>query len=330
MTVAAKPEFSVSTEVRGYLGGLLDTIRRPLTFGRWAQSEGHLASAVFDLLTSREFSYLSRSQSEPYRFSAEAILCKQIARGERLRFFLDLGAGYHATLRPGVEPLSFDVGLGELLVLRQIAAFRQRVAEVYSKGVSFVLVIDNMAALLVNDIPLEDTTNYCRQFRSLIRSVGLEGAVSLLVESEHFAMEDFERRRAALDYAAPRAVALTDRVYENVVRFLGRPCSPEEALERALRYEPIIEVSESLLAEFIDGVHLTQRATASTLAFRAFPGGAARIQCGEVALCHNEHGKLRPFLLTSHNVDAFELEVVSTHSVLPATISWVRYGRRCP
>jgi hypothetical protein len=309
LTVAAKSEFTVSTEVRGYLGGLLDTIRKPLTTAPWARGERHLASAVFDILTSREFSYLSRSQSEPYRFSAEAILAKQIARAERLRFFLDLGAGYHATLRPGVEPLSFDVGLGELLVLRQIAAFRQRVAEVYSEGVSFVLVIDNMAALLVNDIPLEATTSYCR---------------------EYFAMEDFERQRAALDYAAPRAVALTDRVYENVVRFLGRPCSPEEALERALRYEPIIEVSESLLEELIDGVHLTQRATASTLAFRPFPGGATRIQCGEVALCHNEHGKLRPFLLTSHNVDAFDLEVVSTHSVLPAPISWVRYGRRRP
>jgi hypothetical protein len=292
------------------------------------RSEPELASAIFSSLTGREFCYLSRSQSEPYRQGVEAILREQLARGEPLRFFLDLGAGYHATLRPGLEPLSFDVGLGELMVLRQVAAFRQRVCQLYAGGVRFVLVIDNMAALLVNDISLDDTSRYCSQFRSLIDSMGLDGVVSLLVESEHFSIADFERRLAAPKYSAPRGLTLTEGVYQNVMRFLGRPCAPEEALERALRYQPIIEASETLLEELIDGVHLTQRATSSTLAFRAYPGGAARIQCGEVALCHNEHGKLHPFLLTSQNLAAFELEAFSTVDLLPPSISWVRYARR--
>jgi hypothetical protein len=88
------------------------------------------------------------------------------------------------------EP-SFDVGLGELFVLHQIASFSRRVRGVYPPGVRFHIVIDNLCALLVNDIPAARTEAYCASFRELIEATVTSEVVRLIVEAEHFTIADF-------------------------------------------------------------------------------------------------------------------------------------------
>jgi hypothetical protein len=197
--------------------------------------------------------------------------------------------------------------------------------EFYAGGVRFSLVIDKMCAHLVNDIPLTKTRRYCSVLRELIRGLGVDRIVDVLVESEHISMTDFERERARSG-DSPDTVTLTSKQYENVWRFLGRSCDEGEAWERVLRYREVIEASERLLTPLIHGVHLTQRATASTLCFRPFRGGDSRIQCGLVALAKNSHGKLHPRLLTTGNLAEFELHQCSFPDLLPASISSVTYA----
>jgi hypothetical protein len=92
-------------------------------------------------------------------------MVEAVRRNDPIRFFYDIGGGYHATTRPGEEDLLFDVGLAELLVLSQVADFASRIAEIYHAGVRFSLVIDNLCANLVNDIPLAKTLQYCAALR---------------------------------------------------------------------------------------------------------------------------------------------------------------------
>jgi hypothetical protein len=92
------------------------------------------------------------------------------------------------------------------------------------------------------------------------------------------------------------------------------------------RYREVIEASERLLTPLIHGVHLTQRATGSTLCFRPFRGGDSRIQCGLVALTKNNYGKLHPRLLTTSNLAEFELHQHRFPDLLPASISSVTYA----
>src|SRR5262245_59381369 len=137
---------------------------------------------VYEALTQRRFCALSRGKARNYRAAALDALGGAFRREEPLEFWLDIGPGYHASARPGVLPLSYDVGLGELLMLNQIAAFLDRVASLYPAGGRFRLVVDNLCALRTNEIPVERTAGYCEQLRKLIAETGLAGWVSLFVE----------------------------------------------------------------------------------------------------------------------------------------------------
>jgi len=121
-----------------------------------------------------------------YREPVLELLAASVRRREPLGFYYDIGGGYHASIRPGSEAVSFDVGLAELFVLSQAAKFAARVSRLYPVGVRFTLVVDNLCALLVNDIPVARTLGYCAALRELIRSVGLNPLIDVLVESEHF------------------------------------------------------------------------------------------------------------------------------------------------
>jgi hypothetical protein len=279
---------------------------------------------VFERLTAREFCYLGKSRVEPYRRPILAHLESAIRNEEPIDFSYDLGAGYHASLEPGRREPSFDVGLGELCVLGQIARFARSVASVHAPGVRFHIVIDNLCAWLVNDIPLERTASYCAQFRNLIQATGMAELVTLIVESEHFGVADF---RGSSGLAAPdEEDALDAHTLENVARFLGRPCAPREAMARIRRYRDVIPESERLLETVIRGVHMTQRASPETLCFRPFPGADSRIQCGEVALRRNVKGRLVPFLLTSQNLASHRCERAGFPSILPAPIGAITWA----
>jgi len=284
-----------------------------------------LAADIFTILTSREFCYLSRTKTAPYRDSVVGLLTEDVRRGEPVRFYYDIGAGYHATIHPEESGLVFSVGFSELCVLAQIASFCNRVAEIYPPGARFVLVIDNVCGLMTNDIPIAETASYCAELRTLIDETGVTDRVSVLVESEEFDGSEYEidRARLARDVAGLTA---SPEDLENVRRFLGRWCDDAEALERIARYRQADEMTERRLKGVVRGVRLTQRATGGTLGFRPFPGGDSRTQVGEVAISPNAKGALRPILLTSRNVGRYRCTRMRYPELLPFTVAYVTYA----
>ena len=283
-----------------------------------------IPAVIFSVLTSREFCYLGRTKTEPYRDQVERTLADDVGRGEPVRFYYDLGAGYHASVDPHTSGLVFSAGFSELCVLAQIASFCSRVGEIYAPGATFVLVIDNVCGLVTNDIPLERTTAYCGELRALIDETGLGDTVSVLVESEAFSAADYALDRERLQREAG-ALSPSPQDIENVSRFLGRECDALEAAERMARYRQAGEMTESRLEGVVRGVRMTQRATGGTLGFRPFPGGDSRTQVGEVAISPGTKG-LRPILLTSRNVARFRCTRMHFADLLPATVPYVTYA----
>jgi hypothetical protein len=311
--------------VRTYLVETIAELRAPMAVApATSASAGELADQIFALVTSREFCYLSRTKTAPYRERTVELMRRRIGLGEPFRFFYDIGPGYHATLRPGEEPLRFHLGLSELLILAQIAKLCRSISLLYEHGARFWLVVDNICGLRTNDIPLEPTERYCDDLRSLIRDVGLEKQVELIVESETFTLEEYDRLLSELPVEP-----LTDptpKEISNVIRFLGRECTATEAAERIERYRRTGAVTDRLVDALVRDVHMTQRATGATLGFRPFPGGDARTQVGEVVLTRSPKGHLRPILVTDQNVDAYALTAFSFPDVLPPTIPTVLFA----
>ena len=287
-----------------------------------------LPERLFDTLLSHAFCYLSRTQASPYKEQIIKAFDTATKKKVPLPMYFDLGPGYHAALeRSGKRQLSFDVGLGELLVLYQIRRFSGRIKKIYALGAEFSIVIDNICAIFVNDINPRDTEGYCRRFRDLISDLRMDNEVRLLVESEHFSVTDYDVKPISEEVI--RSIRLSDDEYENVKRFLGRDCPIEDAIRRTLVYKQIGDRTDELFAKyFYDGVHMTQRASKSTISFRPFPGGDSRIQAGKVVLGINRKGRLYPFLLTSMSVDRYTCESFSFPEVLPKAIREVTFASK--
>ena len=312
---------TLEAEVHDYLVGVMTGLEAPRGEAP-ALAGDEVAEAIFDLVTSRRFCYLGRTKTAPYRADTLELLRRRMAMAEPFRFFYDIGPGYHASLRPEELPLRFDVGLSELLILFQIDALSRGVEELYAPGVRFWLVVDNLCGLRTNDIPLERTEAYCLRLRELIGQLQLESRVELIVESEVFRLEEYDRLLAELPLG-PVETEPSPGAVENVQRFLGRRCSVGEAAERMERYRRTTTVTDSLVDSLVRDVHMTQRATGATLGFRPFPGGDSRTQSGEVVLGRNEKGRLRPFLLTSRNAADYELHRLSFPALLPPAVTHV-------
>jgi hypothetical protein len=311
-------------EVRSYLEGVMADVRAPVVSKVGCAEPAAVAASVTELLFSRQFSYLGRSRARVYEDGIRSVVVRAAEREEPIPFYFDIGGGYHATIHPGHEDFNFRVGLGELFVVAQIARLRQAVAQVYAPGVSFSLVIDNLCALLVNDISVARTDDYCMRLRRLIDELLLKDTVSVLVESEHFS--EAELGQAALAERPAEVAPMTSKRHRNVERFLGRPCTEEEALERETRYHAIVNASERLLNRIIDGVHMTQRASSTTMCFRPFPGGDSRIQSGQVVMTRNASATLHPMLLTSTNVERYECTTLRFDDLLPREVDHVLFA----
>lgn len=319
---------TLEDEIRGYLTQVLSVFGRLAASGPAPADEPDIIAAkVFNILTSREFCYMGRTRSDPYQEETVRLIAARVKNKEPLRFYYDIGAGYHATLYPGAKDLSFEVGLSELLILSQAMSFCRRVAPVYPVGVEFRLVIDNVCALMTNDVPLEKTTAYCKLVRTLIEQLDVGDTVKTLVESEQFPLSAYKIDQDELEKQM-RAINPTEWDVENVCRFMGRSCGEQEVVERMARYKQTGPMTDGLFAGIIRDVHMTQRATATTLGFRPFPGGDSRTQCGQVGLTRRATGNLRPVLLTSRNVSDFALTRLEFPGLLPSVISHVTYAER--
>jgi hypothetical protein len=180
-------------------------------------------------------------------------------------------------------------------------------------------VIDNLCARLVNDIDVERTAAYCSRLRALIDELELSREVDLLVESEHFSVDDF-MRLADSTGPATDTDSLTRKEHDTVERFLGRACAADEAAERTARYRRITEVSGQLIDRMVEGLRMTQRATPQTLCFRSFPGGDSRMQSGQVGLRLSAEEAVRPVLLTSHNQHGYNWYRVDASAIVPAAV----------
>jgi hypothetical protein len=315
------PDFR-DEEIAGYLA----RAARPHPGARPApQSAEAIVSAVYDALTHRRFSALSREGARRYREAVAGVLAGFVRRGQPLEFWLDIGPGYRASLRPGVAPLGFEVGLGELLMLTQVSAFLRHVAALYPPGARFRLVVDNLCGLRTNDVALERTIGYCDGLRRLIGEMDLAGEARPFVESEEFSLAEYD---ALLEHVKAPALQATQAEVDNVARFLGWRCNAQEAMERMRLYRRTGATTELLLGRVVAGVRLTQRAAPVTLGFRSFPGGDARIQCGEIALGRRPDGRVASFLLTSRNVDLYDCARRSAPPGFPSTVKHVTVASR--
>ena len=292
-----------------------------------AAGDGAIDECVFGLLAHRRYSYLGRTKAARYRRIVMPSIQDDVAHDRPIRFFFDIGPGYHASPEPGAAGLSFDVGLAELLMLRQVVMFDAAVRAHHPPGVRFSLVVDNLCGLFTNDVQLVSTHAYVQRLRALIDELDVGGVVDLLVESESFTEAEYDAAYAAVTPQPPRD-DLGDDDLENVARFLGRACTPAEAAERVERYRRAGTATEALLARVIRGVRLTQRATDATLAFRSFPGGAQRMQVGEIVLERADGAPPRPILLTSRNRAAYDLTRIAMPGVLPPSVWQVGIARR--
>ena len=289
-----------------YFRDLLSDIRQPLSANECALSTDEpeqVAEAIFRTISGRRYCYLSRKRSAVYRDSALRSLAKHIALKQPIRFYYDIGGGYHAGICPTDLSLTFEPGLGEILMVRQISLLARDLATLYSHGIRFTLVIDNLCAALVNDIPLENTEAFVRKLRAMIRSLNSPVDIDLLVESEHFSLGDYDRE---ID-AVPAGESLDSAAVANVSRFLGRHCGAQEASMRIALYHHISEQTDSNINSLLDDIRMTQRATPENFPFRPFPGGASRIQAGELALFVDEQNICKPTLITTENFECQRL-----------------------
>jgi len=291
------------TAVQRYIGDVLADIRAPLhsnlDYSGVDQAE-KIAESIFRIVSGRRYCYLSQTRSATYREPALQVFAKDIAAQRPISFYYDIGGGYHAGISPTDLSLRFEPGLGEMLIVRQISLLAKDVAELYPHGIRFTLVIDNMCALLVNDIPLEKTEAFVYKLRAMIQCLQSPVDIEVLVESEHFSPGDYDR---GLDTGQVVSRSLDTRAVANVARFLGRHCNAHEASMRINRYQHISEQTDHNINSLIVGIRMTQRATSQTLPFRAFPGSDSRIQSGELALFVDEQGNCKPALITTKNFE---------------------------
>lgn len=321
---AAGEAGSVAEDLRSYFQNLMSTLRAPVVPSDTHADSAAVATRVVDLLFSRPYSYLGRSRARVYEDAIREVIVRAAEHRAPVPLYLDIGGGYHASIDPARRDVSFDVGLGELFVLSQFTRLRHAVARFYSPGMRFCLVIDNLCALLVNDIPLAKTLEYCARLRRLVDTLRLADVVSVLIESEHHSGADVAQ--AALVESPADVGAMTSRRHGNVERFLGRPCTEAEAMEREARYHAIVNASERLLDRVINGIHMTQRATETTMCFRPFPGGDSRIQSGQVVMTRNANAVLHPILLTSANANRYVCSAYRFPDLLPREVEEVAFA----
>lgn len=282
-----------------------------------------IAEDIFHIITGRSYSHLSRRKAGQYKELIVRHIDRSVRAGKPAMFFYDLGPGYHASLHPGKSQPSFGVGLAELFALYQVNEFAREVHQVYREGARFFLIIDNLCALSTNDIPVDKTSQYCSELRSLIQDTGTQNTIEVLVESELFEEQDYPRLGKTVSNDETRI--LSEVEIENVSRFVGRRCDMSEALARIDIYAKASEVTERNLSSVVTGVRLTQRATENTLGFRSFPGGDSRIQAGQIAITHNKKGKLCPILLTSRNIAEYDIYRFELPDEVPDSIQQITY-----
>lgn len=264
-----------------------------------------LADEILHILTHRMFNYQSKRKLTRIIAKVKPHLERQVANSLPIRFFFLYNGGYRASPFPEKKSLIYEPDQTELMLLFQISLLKQKVETIYPIGIEFFIVINNGVALWTNEIPLSDTERYANKMREMIKLLGAESQVHVLVQSE---LASFDPNHSFI----PRYpfTKISEQEHLNVERFLGRTCSYEEASFRFTTYlqaESKWTEDLSSLVATEDALIMRQVAHPDMLSFRPFPGGAIRVQNGSLGFEYHNN-KLIPKLITSKTLQIHKLE----------------------
>jgi hypothetical protein len=298
-------EFDSQKEIYDYLHDkiirihqVFDKINSGRVPANYFAPKGHALSTVadcmIDIVVNRSFCYESKARLgvaiESYRKKLRALIKNELP----VNLFYLYHGGYRASLLKGGR-MMFEADQTELMLLYQIALFMQRVCDIYPPGINFTIVINNGVAHWVNNISLESTVSYSETLTNLIDRLGGGKNIKLLVQSN---MKDFEAGFTAEPNVLKLSISEKDHCL--VERFMGRSCSPEEAIYRHGLYEIAEAQWGKSLKSHVEshrGLLFRQVGSPDMLSFRPFPGGAIRVQNGTLGFEINNK-KLTPKLFT--------------------------------
>lgn len=294
----------IDGDFRDYLEGVLNFIYESKYRDTFPYAENVTGEDIFNVIISKEFNYQSKKNIVHKKDGAIQAISRSIKNGLPIKLFFAVGGGYKATIdNNNISELNYTLGLGEILVLYQICRLEHQIKKIYPPGILFHIVIDNGVANYVNDIPIEKTEGYSSLYRAVISKLGKDNVIKLVVQTESLNW---------ISESSKIVVNMVDRIsedeYNNILRFTGRKCTMDEALFSKSKYIAAMDFSAKLISNYIgDEMWFVQYSSGNNLTFRPFPGGASRIQAGDIAL-KKENEKVLPFLLSTKNFSQYNLQ----------------------
>ena len=294
--------FNINEKFRSYIENVLLFIKNGNEIFSNKNNFQVSAEDIYSILISKEFNYQSKNKILHLKDFSIHIIEKNIELKKPIPLFYSVGGGYKATInKECLSDLNFSLGLGELLIIYQICKLEEKIKKIYEPGIIFNIIIDNGVANFVNGIPIDKTQRYAESYEKLIKILGKSDSIRLIVQTR-----DMNWENESNNIQIGKAREITDDEYCNILRFIGHECSREEAVVYQARYSAAMDFSAKLIKKHIgDEIWMLQYSNGKSLTFRSFPGGAARIQAGDIAL-KIENEKVRPFLLSIKNINEFK------------------------
>jgi len=275
---------------------------------RTARDSESLSEELTAIFLHKSFNHQSRGRLSAVLPGFRQGLQSQIDAMRPLTLYFLYNGGYRASPFPQDPTPIFYPDQTELMLLRQISLLQARIKQKYAPGIDFVIVLNNGVAAYVNDISLEETSRYAKELRNIIESLGASRFIRVLLQSE---VADFSSSQSKPGYRTlPK---ISQKEHSIVERFLGRPCSEQEASYRAWLYQiaetewakdlvPLVTRDHALL--------LRQVASSGMLSFRAFPGGAIRAQNGSLGFQEVDQTWV-PKLISAETYSHYKIQTIN-------------------
>jgi len=282
--------------------------------------ETKIPEQIFSVLSSKEFTYLTKKRAQQYKQNIIDNISKFYSDKKPIHLFLVLGGGYRAKIMQ-TDKLTFSPGLGDLLALFQIKKFINKASHLYPFGVIFTIILDNRCAEISNAIPIINTKQYAVKLRDYIKKLNLAEEINVILQSDFLDKKKFKQIIQTENIAFPIS-QISDTDIINAKRF-NNVVSENDHHVSVQHYKIVNKISRRLIAEHIrnlNGILLYQRSNEDACAFRSFPGGDSKIQCGEVVLLYDKEMIKRPLLITSENFmnyDLFDVKLFDNQNILP-------------
>jgi hypothetical protein len=273
-----------------------------------ARSSESLSEELTSILLHKSFNHQSRGRLSAILPRFRQGLRSHIDAMRPLTLYFLYNGGYRASPFPQDPAPFFHPDQTELMLLRQISLLQARVTQKYAPGIDFVIVLNNGVAAYVNDIALEKTRRYAKELREIIASLGASRFIRVLLQSE---VADFSTSQSKPE--AKELAEISQKEHSIVERFLGRPCSRQEASYRAWLYKIAETEWAKDLAPLVARDHallMRQVASSEMLSFRAFPGGAIRAQNGSLAFQEIDKTWI-PKLISAETYSHYKIQTIN-------------------